>query len=470
MRNNKKPLGRSIVAGCLMFTSILCLTLSVANYYSRKSLLYKRYQSYITDILTYVDDQIDDADTIRCIETLQESETYKQTLAFMDGLMDDFDIHYLYVIKPLNHEPTGNVMSVFSAEDEYNRNVDTEGNLYLGWVSDDEYDAETVDTLFDIMEQDDIVFFVEKTEWSTDYTGALPLKDDNGKAYAILAVDVDITTLAKELWGQALRNAATIVVLGFLYTISFLRWSRINITEPITRLEEGVVAYAGKSHGQHSVDALKFDAPDINTENEVESLSKAITKMTEDMQDYVTEILTAEKKSQEMEELAFEMSELAVVDGLTGVRNKTAYKREVEKIEKEIQENGDVRFGMAMVDLNYLKVINDTYGHEKGDEALCSLCQVICNTFVHSPVFRIGGDEFAILLRDRDLDNIDKLYKEFRAQVSDRLEEEPWKHVSAAIGFAIYNKDDSESVDDVLRRADKAMYAQKVAMKAVRKN
>lgn len=470
MRNNKKPLGRSIVIGCLQFTTILCLTLSVLNYYSRRKALVNRYQSEITNILTYADAHIDDEDLKACIESGKESETYKEMLRFMDGIMDSFDIHYLYAIKPLNHNETGNVLSVFSAEDYYNRNVDTEGNLYLGWISDDEYDAATVNQLYDIMSQDDIVFFVEETEWSTDYTGALPLKDAGGESYAILCVDVDITTLNHELWSQTLRNAATIVVLGFLYTIAFLHWSKKNITEPITRLEKGVVDYAVKSHGQHSVEALKFDAPDINTENEVESLSKAITKMTEDMQDYVTEMLTAEQNARVMEELASEMSELAVVDGLTGVRNKTAYKREVEKLEEEIQTNEDLRFGMAMVDLNYLKVINDTYGHEKGDEALCSLCQIICSVFAHSPVFRIGGDEFAVLLRGHDLDSIDRLYKEFKAQVSDRLENEPWKHVSAAIGFAIYNKDDSESVDDVLRRADKAMYAQKVAMKAVRKN
>lgn len=469
MRTYKKPLGRSIAAGCILFTAILCLTLSILNYYNQKRSMYSRYRSNITDILKYVDSYIDDDDLIQCIETQQESETYKQTLLIMDDIMNEFSIHYLYIIKPLNTNETGNMMSVMSAEDDYNRYVDTEGNLYLGWVSDDEFDAQTAELFFDVMKQEDIVFFVEQTEWSTDYTGALPLKDGNGEGYAVLCVDLDITTLQRELWDQALKNAAVIVLLGIAYTVMFLLWTKTNITGPVMLLEEGVVDYAGRSHGQHDVNALKFEAPPINTENEVESLAKAITKMTEDMQNYVLEILAVEQKTRDLKKYADAMSELAVVDSLTGVRNKTAFIREIAKLDDLIAEDVSLPFGMAMVDLNYLKVINDTYGHEKGDDALRMITQIVCTVFRHSPVFRIGGDEFAVILRGHDYQHIDDLQVDFSARVSQGyMETEPWSHVSAAIGVALYDADSDECVDDVLRRADKAMYAQKMAMKATR--
>ena len=468
MSTYKKPLGRSIALGCILFTAILCLTLSVLNYYNQRNAHYQRYRSHITDILRYVENHIDAEDTKRCIETLEESETYKATLLFMDEIMDDFSIHYLYAIKPLNLNDSGNVMSVFSAEDYYNRYVDPEGNLYLGWISEDEYDAETVQQLFAVMEQDDIVFFVEKTGWSTDYTGALPLRDAAGEAYAILAVDVDITALSSELMSQALRNNAVILLLGFAYTVLFLLWTRRNITRPVRLLEKGVVDYAGHSHGQRSVEALKFEAPDIQTDNEVKSLSKAITQMTEDMQDYVSDILTAEEKSRDMKQLADAMSELAIVDALTGIRNKTAFSREMSKLEKELEADPDLPFGLAMVDLNFLKQINDSYGHEKGDEALRSLAHLICAVFVHSPVFRIGGDEFVVVLRGQDLKNIDALKADFLAKLEAQEDAPPWKRLSAAIGIAFRDASCDESVDEVLKRADLAMYAMKKAMKAVR--
>ncbi|MDO4805601.1 MAG: GGDEF domain-containing protein [Lachnospiraceae bacterium] len=458
----KKPLSRSIAAGCVMFTAIICIVLSFLNYYNERKALYQRYRSYITDILRYVERNIDDEDLKECIESQKESETYKKTLRFMDQMMNDFDIHYLYAIKPLNDQDTNNVMSVLSAEDDYNRYVDTEGNLYLGWISDDEFDAETVRKFFDVMERDDIMFFVEKTEWSTDYTGALALRGKDGESYAVLAVDVDITTLAAELATVAGRNALLVVLLGALYLFSFLRWSKKNITRPLQLLEEGAVNYAYRSRGQRDLDALVFDAPDIHTENEVESLSAAITEMTENMREYVTDILTAEEETKQMKAIA-------TADALTGVRNKTAYNREEVKLQAMMSADPDAGFGLAMVDLNYLKVINDTYGHDKGDEALKNITHIICTVFAHSPIFRIGGDEFAVVLRGSDLENVDALKEEFVRQAQNDPGEEPWKNVSAAIGVAVYEKGADRSVADVFKRADEAMYIMKKSMRAERK-
>ena len=60
-------------------------------------------------------------------------------------------------------------------------------------------------------------------------------------------------------------------------------------------------------------------------------------------------------------------------------------------MEERIQK-GEKKLGIAIVDLNFLKKINDTYGHEKGNLAIKKLCFIICHIFQHSPVFRIGGD------------------------------------------------------------------------------
>lgn len=470
MGTYKKPLGRSIAFGCIQFTVILCLTLSVLNYYNLKKALYLRYEYQITDILRYVESHIDHADLRRCTETGVESEEYKELLLFMDDIMNDFHIHYLYAIKPLNRNETGNVMSVLSAEDYYNRYVDPEGNLYLGWISDDEFDAELVGLFFDVMEQDDIIFFLEETEWSTDYTGALALRDE-GEAYALLAVDVDITTLSAELWDNAGKNIAVIFCLGILYTAAFLLWTRKNITAPVQLLEKGVVDFAGRSHGQRNVEALRFDAPDIQTNNEVESLSKAITQMTEDMQEYVSDILSAEEKSRDMKQLADEMSELATVDPLTGIGNLTACMRDEEEINRLIAEQPDkLRFGLAMIDLNFLKYINDTFGHEKGDEALRNLAKLASKVFARSSAFRIGGDEFIVILRGQDYDDAEYLKEQFRAEASWKMNDEPWVKFSAAIGIARFDPSKDRCMDDVLKRADLAMYEMKKDMRALRQD
>ena len=462
----RQPLNRSITIGCVIFIFVLCILLSVANVMVYRNYVYDDYRSYIADLLDYAMAHIDGDDLKNCIETLEESDKYKETLLFMDNMMDHFDdIHYFYSILPLNHENTGNVMSVLSAERYYDRYIDTEGNLYLGWISDDEFDSQTVDQFFKIMEGNDIVYFEEKTEWGTDYTGAVPIKDSSGKGIAILAADIDISFINGMIKEYAFINIGIIAAAGLLFISLFLLWSRRNITEPIKQLEQSAVGFVDHSRSQRSVDALSFSAPEMKTNNEIKSLSDAVVKMTEDMREYVSEIIKAEKKAKNMQELANR-------DSLTGIRNKTAYDNEIKRLQTMIQ-NGEKKVGIAVVDLNYLKKINDAYGHENGNLAIRKLSAMICNIFSHSPVFRIGGDEFAVILRGADYDQYDQLKQRFDAEIEKMAEDkilEPWERVSAAIGAAFYDESLDDDISGLFRRADHEMYEQKKTMKAIRED
>ena len=124
-----------------------------------------------------------------------------------------------------------------------------------------------------------------------------------------------------------------------------------------------------------------------------------------------------------------------------------------------------------MVDLNFLKRINDTYGHEQGNIAIKKLCHLVCAIFEHSPVFRIGGDEFAVVLEHNDYAKVSDLVDTFNAKLDEMAADtklEPWERISAAIGVARYDPVTDSSVANVFKRADKAMYLRKKEMKAVR--
>ena len=464
MKNLKKPLNRSITIGCVLFIIALCVLLSLANLTIYRNYVYEDYRTYIAEILDYTLAEIDGDDLKACIESGEESEKYKETLYFMDQLMEHFkDVHYFYAVLPLNTEETGNVMSVLSAERYYDRYIETEGNLYLGWVSDDEFDAATAKQFFEIMQSDAIVYFEEKTEWGVDYTGALPIRDGQGKAVAVLAVDIDISFINGMILQYALLNICIISLAGAVFIGIFLYWSRRNITQPIRRLAQSAEDFADHSHGQRNVDALHFDAPPITADNEIKSLSNAVVKMTEDMRDYVTDIINAEQKAANMQELANR-------DALTGIRNKTAYDNEMKRMTVKI-EDGDTKLGIAIVDLNFLKKINDTYGHDKGNITIKKLSRLVCVVFDHSPVFRIGGDEFAVILRGGDYDQYAELEARFNAELDAMARDEtlaPWEKVSAAIGAAFYDPELDDGVDSLCKRADHVMYDHKKEMKAAR--
>ncbi|MBR2274569.1 MAG: GGDEF domain-containing protein [Lachnospiraceae bacterium] len=290
------------------------------------------------------------------------------------------------------------------------------------------------------------------------------MRTENDIPYALLAVDVDISEIKTMIRLRTMEFAVIIIIIGALFTILFLLWARKNISQPLKLLEESAVAYARKSHGKRDVNELTFDAPEIHTQNEVESLSLAVKQMTLDIQDYVQSILEAERR-------AAQMSDLANKDALTGVRNKTAYDKEVEEITWRLEREPGTPYGIAIIDLNFLKKTNDTYGHDKGNISIVKLSRMVCSAFAHSPVFRIGGDEFAVILMDHDLQHIEELKTalEEALRISAESEDmEPWERISAAIGYAVFDAERDHEVEDVFRRADESMYTRKKEMKEAR--
>ena len=154
--------------------------------------------------------------------------------------------------------------------------------------------------------------------------------------------------------------------------------------------------------------------------------------------------------------------EIAYKDPLTNVKNVNAYSEVKDEIDLKIRRNKIKELGLIVFDLNDLKTINDSRGHEEGDEALKGASNLICNIFKHSPVYRIGGDEFCTILEGIDFDNRDVLLNEFNKSV-DRNLDYGGPVVSAGMGLYVSGVD--LNYDDVFKRADKKMYTRKAELK-----
>lgn len=153
---------------------------------------------------------------------------------------------------------------------------------------------------------------------------------------------------------------------------------------------------------------------------------------------------------------------MAYTDPLTGVKNKAAYIDDVGLIEKAIAEETLQELGVIFFDLNGLKIINDTQGHEKGDEYIKAACRIICQHFKRSPVYRIGGDEFVAILKGEDYSNRKSLIEAFTKFIQ---EEKTKGGVIIASGFSEYHKARDGSFMRVFERADKNMYKCKKQLK-----
>lgn len=156
------------------------------------------------------------------------------------------------------------------------------------------------------------------------------------------------------------------------------------------------------------------------------------------------------------------ISKKAYRDSLTGVGNKEAYTDKMAELNEGIRR-GDTEFAIVMLDINMLKTINDTYGHTEGDIYIKGCCMVFCETFKHSPVYRIGGDEFVAVLTGNDYkdraEKIEQMKKRF-AETEKNMELKHWYRFSAAVGIAEFTHED-EDAETVFRRADQLMYEHK---------
>jgi diguanylate cyclase (GGDEF)-like protein len=150
----------------------------------------------------------------------------------------------------------------------------------------------------------------------------------------------------------------------------------------------------------------------------------------------------------------------AHVDALTGVKNKHAYQDTEARLNLRIRARENLEFAVAILDVNNLKRVNDTQGHKAGDQLIRDACSIICKTFSHSPVFRVGGDEFAVISQGADYERMDELVKE----LSDHnMEAVRTGGVVIACGMAKYEGD--AAVAQVFERADQRMYENKSELK-----
>ena len=147
-------------------------------------------------------------------------------------------------------------------------------------------------------------------------------------------------------------------------------------------------------------------------------------------------------------------------DALTGVKSKYAFDETEARIDELIKDEKAEPFAIVVCDLNGLKLVNDTRGHIAGDNYIKESCHVICTIFRHSPVFRIGGDEFAVILKDRDYE-----YRELLMGKMRKHSESCDSDMAIAVGLADYIPGQDKGIAEVFERADAAMYDNKKSLK-----
>jgi len=226
-----------------------------------------------------------------------------------------------------------------------------------------------------------------------------------------------------------------VVLLAVFTVITLLLMNAL--TKPLVRL---AAASQRLMDGDYTAELEEYHGQD-----EVGTLTRSFRKMRDHMQVYISDL-----------------NSRAYTDALTGVKNKGAFDLSVKRINGEMHEE-KTAFAIIMFDLDNLKEINDQFGHERGDIYLQTACRLICRVFAHSPVFRVGGDEFCVLAQFADYNTRDELLQYFdrEAEARNAKAEHPWERIEVSKGMAVYRPGKDENTEQVFRRADEAMYQDK---------
>ena len=308
-------------------------------------------------------------------------------------------------------------------------------------------------------------------DWGWLCSAYAPVYDKDGNIICHIGCDVGMEDVMRERH----TNLTYMIISAILLTAAVLafavHFANKVVIKPLDRLTSEMKRFRpaeSKSYDEAGVISL-----DIKSRDEIEDLYEGIRSMQINIIDHLNDLSVmqkdkekAENEVRDKEKMIGQISQEAYRDSLTCVGNKAAYFRKAKELNTEI-ENGETELAVVMVDINELKKINDSYGHNAGDAYIKGCCHVICDVFKHSPVFRIGGDEFVVILRDEDyrnrIANITLLKKRFEDYYN-QTGKDAWLRYSASVGMAEFASDDS-NIELVFRRADKAMYEDKLAFK-----
>ena len=161
-----------------------------------------------------------------------------------------------------------------------------------------------------------------------------------------------------------------------------------------------------------------------------------------------------------------ELKEMSFHDSLTGLYNRNFFEEEMERL-------SDGRYnplGILICDLDGLKFINDTLGHQEGDRVLITVSEILHKNFRSSDIIaRIGGDEFAVLLSNTHWNAVERRVQVVRQAAQDYNNSNPEIPLSLSLGYAV-NEENTPDMQTLFREADNRMYREKIQREGSARN
>ncbi len=277
--------------------------------------------------------------------------------------------------------------------------------------------------------------------WKEEKHRLIAKQLQNNMVFAISVPEAEIMKTRTAMW----RNMFGVLVLVVLSVLLVTRIVMLKIVEPIRELTRAATRIA---KGEMNV-PIRYKSGD-----EIGELAGSIRLMAKEIREYIAYIHAQ-----------------AYIDGMTGVGNKTAYMDVMKQLDRKMKE-GLAEFTVVVFDVNGLKTINDNLGHECGDRIIAGAANALKKTFGAEHTYRIGGDEFIVVLENAADVNLEECYRDFDQAVAKEneaidgeklvAEDAPVKLLLAVSkGASAFLPEQDKEYKEVFKRADEEMYRDK---------
>lgn len=294
--------------------------------------------------------------------------------------------------------------------------------------------------------------------WGNFYSAYSPVLDSKGNIAGVVGVDFDTEWYDAQIQRYTVSIAAVTAASVFLAAAVV-----VYITRGVRRKFESIEA--GVSELSDVVDTLMSEImsnPDF--EASIAQANQQKGHVTDDVSDDL-ELLDGKVRVLQIELGLYHdyLRKRAYIDALTDVGNSISYHEKIDALNEAI-ERGDADFWVIVFDINGLKELNDHYGHECGDYYIRGAAQTLEKGFDKAQVFRVGGDEFAVIGEDLGESYVHDALDVVMASVEEFNASSDYEGVlSVSLGVAYYTPGQDTMYRDVFARADQTMYENKRA-------
>ena len=441
----------------LSYIVLMVFTITVVFQRFEKRMLedYTRMAKGATQLMA---DAIDGDKVDEYIEQNFASEEYRKISDYLASIQENYpDTLYVYVYRI--QEDGGHV--VFDIDSEGKEDADEPGAIYP-------IDEPFYSQISNIMKGEETpAYTVHSHEGEYLLSYIRPVFDSKGNYACSACVDFSMDRMHEKDFDFVLPTLGMVGIL-ILILVSFnILLIHRTVSAPINRMVECSHNFNYETENDRFKNVQTLENLNIKTGDEIEELYQTFTSVMKESLYYMTNFNRAQIDIRTKNERIDEISATAYKDALTGVGSKAAYKKVLKEIDGDIfYESAEI--AIVLADVNNLKYVNDTFGHEYGDAYLVGCCNLLKSVYANSDIYRVGGDEFIILLRGSDYKNREELLKKARELYQNAHANEsanPWERYSSSIGMAEFETGDTNA-EMIVKRADTAMYVEKTKFRA----